>query len=514
MRSRLSDEFALVLDFGGQYTQLIARRIREHNVYCEILPCDTPITTIESRRPRGIVFSGGPASVYEDGAPRPDPRIYSLGIPVLGICYGHQLMALQLGGNVEQADLREFGRASITLVGGGALSGTSDRDSVCWMSHGDQVRNAPSGFVVTGRTAACPVALMEHPTRRLYGVQFHPEVTHTPFGKDLLARFLYEVCGLAASWTSQSISDAAVSAIREQVGGSRILCAVSGGVDSCVVAALAIAAVGDRVTCVFVDHGLLRKGEAAEVRRLFGEHYHAKLVAVDAADRFLDRLRGVVDPETKRKAIGEEFVRVFEEHAGEFEDCRFLAQGTLYPDVIESGTRSAAKIKTHHNVGGLPEWMRLEVVEPLRTLFKDEVRAVGRMLGLPSSIVERQPFPGPGLAVRIVGEVTEESLETLRDADAIVLDEVRASGIVDQVWQSFAVLLDIKSVGVMGDQRSYQRPIVVRVVASEDAMTANVVRMPWEALDRISNRIVNEVKGVNRVVYDITSKPPATIEWE
>jgi GMP synthase (glutamine-hydrolysing) len=513
LQSHLTNETVFVLDFGGQYTQLIARRIRECHVFSQIVPFDAPIDRIIKERPKGIIFSGGPSSVYEDGAPRVDPRIYELGIPILGICYGHQMMAHQLGGEVAPADMREYGKTPVQLSQG-TLSGPKAFESVCWMSHGDQVLKSPSGFKVTASTDTCPVALMENEKNGLFGVQFHPEVTHTPFGKDVLARFLNDVCKFSGSWTPASFIDESVKFIRERSKGGKILCAVSGGVDSMVVAALTHHAVGEKVTCVFVDHGLLRKGEAEQVRKLFSDNYRVKLIAVDARQRFLERLEGVTDPEQKRKIIGAEFIRVFEEHADEFGDCQYLAQGTLYPDVIESGTKHAAKIKTHHNVGGLPDWMRLEVIEPLRYLFKDEARAVGKELGLPDSIVMRQPFPGPGLAVRIVGQITEEALSTLREADAIVLEEIERAGILPIVWQSFAVLLDIKSVGVMGDQRSYQKPIVIRVVSSEDAMTADAVQVPWDALERMSNRIVNEVPGVNRVLYDLSSKPPATIEWE
>lgn len=509
-------EIILILDFGAQYTQLIARRIRECSVYCEILPYHTPVSALRSRRPSGIVLSGGPASVYEPGAPELDPAVLELGVPVLGICYGHQLMARALGGVVKPASMREYGLAELEVVTekdpllAGVPSG-----SRCWMSHGDRVEKAPSGFIVTARTAATPVAAMSDPVRRLYGVQFHPEVAHTPFGKEVLCRFARKVCGCRGLWTAQSFLQAAVASVRETVGDSGVVCGVSGGVDSCTVAALVHRAIGDRLTCVFVDHGLLREGEAEEVRRDFAQALGIHLVFVDASERFLTRLQGVVDPEEKRKIIGEEFVRVFEEEARKVPDIEFLAQGTLYPDVIESGTATAATIKTHHNVGGLPEKMGLKVLEPLRYLFKDEVRAVAVQLGLPESIIWRHPFPGPGLAVRITGEVTPSRLATLRRADAIFLEELRRAGLYREIWQAFAVLAPgIRSVGVMGDARTYSHPIILRAVTSEDAMTADWARIPFEVLQRVSNRITNEVPGVNRVVYDISSKPPATIEWE
>jgi GMP synthase (glutamine-hydrolysing) len=500
----------LVLDFGGQYTQLIARRIRECRVFSEILPFDSDPDAILARHPRGIVLSGGPDSVYEPDAPRLEPSIYGLGIPVLGICYGHQLMAHQLGGDVRRAE-REYGHATLSCSRSRLLEPGERRS---WMSHGDQVAAAPAGFQVTGVTETCPVAAMEAPDMGLYGVQFHPEVTHTERGQEVIRRFVLDVCGCRPDWTPEHFVDQAVGELREKVGEGRAVCGVSGGVDSCVVAALASKALHDRLTCIFVDHGLMRKGEPEDVKEAFGAHYDCRFVAVDAAERFLKALGGVTDPEEKRRIIGAEFIRVFEESAAEVGECDWLIQGTLYPDVIESGSRVAARIKSHHNVGGLPEWMRLKVVEPLRYLFKDEVRAVGRELGLPEGIVERQPFPGPGLAVRILGEVTPERVERLREADAIVREELKRSGVWQDVWQSFAALLDVRSVGVMGDARTYENPVVVRAVSSEDAMTATAVRVPWESLERIATRIVNEVPGINRVLYDLTSKPPATIEWE
>ncbi|MDW8107243.1 MAG: glutamine-hydrolyzing GMP synthase [Armatimonadota bacterium] len=507
-------ELVLILDFGGQYTQLIARRVRECQVFCEIVPYDTPLPALQARQPKGIILSGGPASVYEPNAPRVDPALFTLGIPVLGICYGHQLMAHLLGGVVSSAPQREYGRTLLTVVRAEPLFEGLDFHLTCWMSHGDRVETPPTGFAVLAETENTPVAAMGDLQRNLFGVQFHPEVAHTPFGMHLLRNFLYKVCGCKGDWTTRNFIEESIAAIRAQVGSERVLCAVSGGVDSCTVAALVQRAVGDQLTAIFVDHGLLRKGEAEQVRTLFTQHFPSRLIFVDARERFLNRLRGVTDPEQKRKVIGEEFVRVFEEHADAIGQCRFLAQGTLYPDVIESGTRLAAKIKTHHNVGGLPEWMRMELIEPLRYLFKDEVRRVALELGLPHEIVWRQPFPGPGLAVRVLGEITAEKLEIVREADAILNEELQRTGWAQRVWQAFAVLPDVRSVGVMGDQRTYQYPIVLRVVHSEDAMTATPAELPWDLLLRIANRITNEVAGVNRVLYDLSSKPPATIEWE
>jgi GMP synthase (glutamine-hydrolysing) len=507
-------ERVVVLDFGGQYTQLIARRVRECQVFCEILPYHTPLDALRAREPKGIILSGGPASVYEPNAPRVGPALFEMGIPILGICYGHQLMAQVLGGEVRPAAQREYGHTRLLVRHSEPLFAGLERELSCWMSHGDVVVQPPPNFSTLAETVNTPVAAMGDPQRRLYGVQFHPEVAHTPFGKQLICNFLFKVCGCRGDWTPTNFIEESIRAIREEVGGARVLCAVSGGVDSCTVAALVQRAIGDQLTCIFVDHGLLRKGEAEEVRQLFTHHFPTRLIFVDARERFLQRLQGITDPEQKRKIIGEEFVRVFEEHADEIADCHFLAQGTLYPDVIESGTPIAAKIKTHHNVGGLPPWMRLKVLEPLRYLFKDEVRAVAEQLGLPESIVWRQPFPGPGLAVRIVGAITPERLHQVREADAILNEELTRAGWHRRVWQAFAVLPDVRSVGVMGDQRTYQHPVVLRVVQSEDAMTAEPVELPWELLLHIARRIVNEVPGINRVLYDLSSKPPATIEWE
>jgi GMP synthase (glutamine-hydrolysing) len=505
-----------VVDFGAQYAQLIARRIRECHVYSEIVPHDISASELTARRAAGIVLSGGPKSVYSPNAPTIDEGVFETGIPVLGICYGQQLMARALGGEVARTGVAEFGRTDFSLERtGSVLFDELPSEQKVWMSHNDAVVRPPEGFVEVGSTSASPVAAFEDPERGLYGVQFHPEVSHTPRGLEVLKNFLYTGCDLLPTWTMTSIIDAAVEQIRATVGAAKVACALSGGVDSSVAAALVHRAVGDQLTCVFVDHGLLRQGEAEQVEETFRRHLQIDLIHVKAGDRFLEALAGVTDPEQKRKIIGETFIRVFEEVAREeLDDAAFLVQGTLYPDVIESGTSKAAKIKSHHNVGGLPEDMRFSLVEPLRNLFKDEVRRVGEELGLPEEIVWRQPFPGPGLAVRIIGDITAERLETLRAADAIVLEEIKRADLLRDIWQSFAVLPAIRSVGVMGDERTYGHPIVLRAVTSEDAMTADWARLPYELLERISSRIVNEVPGVNRVVYDITSKPPGTIEWE
>jgi GMP synthase (glutamine-hydrolysing) len=504
----------LVVDLGAQYAQLIARRVRECRVYSEIVPHDLPVEVLKARRPAGIILSGGPASVYEPGAFTVDPGVFGLGVPVLGICYGHQLMSQALGGEVEATGLREYGRTMLMVDEPGVLLEDLPSEDTVWMSHGDAVARPPAGFRVTGHTKSTPVAAMEDRERGLFGVQFHPEVAHTPRGLDVMKRFLYEACGLLPEWTPVNVIERSVERIRARVGDAKVICALSGGVDSSVAALLVHRSIGAQLTCVFVDTGLLRAGEAEQVEDTFARHFKVPLVHVKAADRFLARLAGVTDPEEKRKGIGEEFIRVFEEAARPI-DARFLVQGTLYPDVIESGSRTAARIKSHHNVGGLPEDMDFELVEPLRDLFKDEVRAVGEELGLPEEIVQRQPFPGPGLAVRIVGEVNAERLEIVREADRIVQEEIRRAGLQRELWQVFAALLaDVRSVGVMGDGRTYHHPIVLRAVTSEDAMTADWARLPWEVLDRISSRVIAEVPGVNRVVYDVTSKPPGTIEWE
>ncbi|HEY3544221.1 MAG TPA: glutamine-hydrolyzing GMP synthase [Gaiellaceae bacterium] len=505
----------LVLDFGGQYAQLIARRVRECRVYSELVGHRISPEAIRARNPHAIILSGGPASVYADGAPRVDPRIFELGIPTLGICYGAQLMALDLGGRVDRTDASEFGKTDLRAEESALLQDTPSEQTV-WMSHRDSVVAAPAGARVVAASPNTPVAAFESRERGLYGVQFHPEVVHTPHGMSVLKNFLYEIAGAPPAWTPAAVIEEQVERIRAQVGRERVLCALSGGVDSAVAALLVHKAVGDQLTCVFVDHGLLRQNEAEQVVETFGDHFHVPLVHVQAQDRFLELLAGVEDPEQKRKIIGREFIRVFEDEARKLGDVRWLVQGTLYSDVIESGGTEgvAATIKSHHNVGGLPDDMKMQLVEPLRLLFKDEVRRVGEELGMPERMVWRQPFPGPGLAIRIIGDVTRERLEILRAADAVLQEEVRRAGLYRDLWQSFAVLPAIRSVGVQGDERTYGYPVVIRAVTSDDAMTADWARLPYDLLEVISARIVNEIPGVNRVVLDITSKPPATIEWE
>jgi GMP synthase (glutamine-hydrolysing) len=506
----------LVVDLGGQYSQLIARRVREARVYSELVGHRLSAAQIAARNPLAIVLSGGPASVYAEGAPEVDQAIFSLGIPTLGICYGMQLMARDLGGAVERTGASEFGKAELEATDSDLFHDLPQEQTV-WMSHGDSVTAPPTGAEVTASSPNTPIAAFEDRERRLYGVQFHPEVVHTPHGQDILKNFLYEIAGAPPTWTPAAVIEEQVERIRATVGAERVLCALSGGVDSAVAALLVHKAVGDQLTCVFVDHGLLRENEAEQVVETFSGNFHVPLVHVQAQRRFLGRLAGVSDPEEKRKIVGEEFIRVFEEEARKLGDVRFLVQGTLYSDVIESGGAEdgvAAKIKSHHNVGGLPADMRMELVEPLRLLFKDEVRRVGAELGLPERMVWRQPFPGPGLAIRIVGEVTEERLAILRRADAILLEEIRRADLYRDLWQSFAVLPAIRSVGVQGDERTYAYPVVIRAVTSEDAMTADWARLPYEVLEAVSSRIINEIPGVNRVVYDVSSKPPATIEWE
>ncbi len=511
------EERVLVVDFGAQYSQLIARRVREAKVYSEIVPSTLSAAEFAARRPSAIILSGGPKSVHVEGAPVIDPAVYELGIPILGICYGAQLIAQQLGGTVGRGGSGEYGRTTMTR--------SADAESVLltedipqtqdvWMSHFDAVVEVPEGFRATASTPGAQVAVLENPERKIFGVQYHPEVVHSPFGQQLIEEFLHQIVGLSSEWTMENFVETSVAAIRAQVGTGRAICGLSGGVDSAVAAALVHKAIGSQLTCVFVDTGLMRKNEGEQVVETFHRHQGLELIHVQSADRFFEKLAGLTDPEEKRKAIGELFIRVFEDARGGITDAQFLVQGTLYPDVIESGTAHAATIKSHHNVGGLPDDLDFDLVEPLRSLFKDEVRAVGSELGLPDEIVWRQPFPGPGLGVRIIGEVTPDKVAVLQEADAIVREELRLAGLEREIWQSFAVLPDIRTVGVMGDERTYGYPVIIRAVTSEDAMTADWARIPYDVLEKMASRIINEVPGVNRVAYDITSKPPGTIEWE
>jgi GMP synthase (glutamine-hydrolysing) len=506
----------VVLDYGGQYSQLIARRVRECGVFSELLPHHVGAEEVARRRPKGLILSGGPASVYADGAPRLDRELLELGIPVLGICYGMQLVAASLGGRVEGAEVGEFGRSRLTVREPGTLLAGLPADQTCWMSHRDTVFEPPPGFTALASSTESPVAAFESAQRRVYGIQFHPEVVHTPLGQDILKTFLRDVCDCDMAWSPASIVEEQVARIRAQVGDAKVICGLSGGVDSSVAALLVHRAIGDQLTCVFVDHGLMRKNEGEQVISAFRDTFKVPLVAVDAEERFLERLRGVSEPEHKRKIIGAEFIRVFEEEAARIGDAHFLVQGTLYSDVIESGGGTgAATIKSHHNVGGLPDDLQFELVEPLRALFKDEVRAVGAELGLPERLVWRQPFPGPGLAIRVVGgEATKERLDLLRDADFILQDEIRKAGLYRELWQSFCVLPDVRTVGVQGDERTYGYVVVIRAVTSDDAMTADWARLPYDLLEQIAARMIGELREVNRVVLDITSKPPGTIEWE
>ncbi|WP_211655767.1 glutamine-hydrolyzing GMP synthase [Planococcus alpniumensis] len=504
----------VVLDFGSQYNQLITRRIREIGVYSELHPHTITATEIKEMNATGIIFSGGPNSVYDENAFSIDPEIFEMGLPILGICYGMQLMALRMEGKVEKASNREYGKAELTLTKESSIFKDVPEEQIVWMSHGDLVTAAPPGFDVIATSPGCPIAAMANEERKLYGVQYHPEVRHSVYGNEMLRQFVFDVCGMKDEWSMENYIELEIAKIREQVGDKKVLCALSGGVDSSVVAVLIHKAIGDQLTCMFVDHGLLRKGEAESVMKTFADGFHMNVIKIDARERFMKKLEGISDPEQKRKIIGNEFIYVFDDEAEKLKGMDFLAQGTLYTDIIESGTTTAQTIKSHHNVGGLPEDMQFELIEPLNTLFKDEVRALGTELGMPDEIVWRQPFPGPGLGIRIMGAVTEEKLEIVRESDWILRDEIKKAGLDRDVWQYFTVLPDIRSVGVMGDARTYDYAIGIRAVTSIDGMTSDWARIPWDVLEKISVRLVNEVDHINRVLYDITSKPPATIEWE
>ncbi|MGD0336389.1 MAG: glutamine-hydrolyzing GMP synthase [Candidatus Omnitrophota bacterium] len=513
----MTRQVILILDFGSQYTQLIARRVRENKVFSRIIPYNTPAKEIAAMNPKGLIFSGGPASVVGKKGPHPDKGVFKLGLPILGICYGMQVVAEMLGGRVKHSKEREYGKAELFIDDNRDLFSRLPGNFTCWESHGDSVTKVPPGFHTSAHTMNTAIAAMSNPRKKIFAVQFHPEVTHTEKGNQIVGNFLFKICGCLARWTMESFIKESVENIKKTVGKDKLVLGLSGGVDSSVTAIMLHRAIGRNSRCIFIDNGLLRKDEPLQIKKLFRDIYHLNLAYVDRSKRFLQRLKGITDPEEKRKIIGDEFVKVFEEEADKIKGVKFLAQGTLYPDVIESISPSGApsrKIKSHHNVGGLPAHMKLKLIEPLRELFKDEVRAIGRGLNLPDAIINRQPFPGPGLAIRIIGEVTPERLNLLREVDRRVIDEVRAAGLYDQIWQSFAILLPIKSVGIMGDERTYENVAAIRCVTSLDGMTADWVKLPYEIMEKISNRIINEVKGINRVVYDISSKPPATIEWE
>ncbi|MBF8984132.1 glutamine-hydrolyzing GMP synthase [Lutibacter sp. B2] len=507
-------ELILVVDFGGQYKELIARRVRETKVYCEVVPYTYGVEKIKAKNPKGIIFTGGPASAYLEDSPKIGKEIFESGIPILGICYGAQLMAHTLGGEVKRADHREYGRVELILKDNLGIFNEVVDNSKCWMSHTDYIATTPEGFEITAITESCPVAAMKHADKKLYAVQFHPEVEHSEKGQEMIKNFVHEVCGCSGDWDMHNFTEKSIQEIKEKVGNKKVLCGLSGGVDSSVAAVMVHRAIGDQLTCIFVDHGLLRKGEGDQVEKTFKEKFNMNVIRVNAHERFLGRLAGVTDPETKRKIIGEEFIRVFEAESNKLGDIDYLVQGTLYTDVIESGTDTASVIKSHHNVGGLPEDMKFELIEPFRQLFKDEVRKVGEELEIPQEVVWRQPFPGPGLAIRVLGEITEEKLHIVRESDAILREEIRKANLHREIWQYFTCLPNIKSVGVMGDERTYSHAVGIRAVTSSDGMTSDWARIPYDVLEKVSNRIVNEVDNVNRIIYDITSKPPSTIEWE